>query len=157
MKNTQSAVSALFAVVSYEFDNGDKRFTIDHGQIAQLLAGDEFESMNPELLANLILIALKDLVHRSSWAKGISDKGADETERLLAVIEGAAQSGRFKITDADRDAAKRAMKQYEMAPEPLKAQYLANNGMEYIHDFDTLAKRYMDRRAREAAEKKNLV
>jgi hypothetical protein len=141
-QNTTASASAL----SYTFDNGEKVFSIDHEAIAEVLAPKAAGKIDKAVLANAIGSMLKDLVHRSSWAKGITDENADETQRLVDFLQGNATSGRFKVTEADKDKATKAMKQFAMAPEQFKAQYLKNNGAEYVDDFDTLAKRYMERR-----------
>jgi hypothetical protein len=141
----------------HRFDNGEKYFGISNSAIAELIAPDAPQVVDPMVLGNVIEIMLKDLVHRSSWAKGIDDSGKDETDRLLDVLQGTVKSGRFKVTDEDREKAKSAMKRFAMAPEAFKQQYLANNGQEYVDDFEELAKRYMNRRAAaKRAEKENL-
>ena len=153
--NTQNNVSS--AAVSYTFDNGDRKFSIDHSRIAELIAPDAPQVVDPTVLGNMISIMLKDLVHRSSWAKGIDNSDRDETDRLVDVLTGTARSGRFKVTSADQEKAKKAMKQFAMAPEVFAKQYLANNGLEYVDDFDELAKRYMNRRAAEIEAAKNAL
>jgi hypothetical protein len=70
----------------------------------------------------------------------------DGTAAMLAVLKSTGD----KATKADKAKATDAMKSFAHAPEAFKAQYLRNNGMEYVNDFDTLALRYMARRIKEA-------
>jgi hypothetical protein len=147
-----------FPIVSYVFDAGDRKFKIDHARVASVIVDGSTDKINPAVLAAMVDVMLKDLVHRSSWAKGITDKDADETDRLLAILTGTAVSGRFKITDADKVKANEIMKRYKMAPDAAVKLYESGNpGLKYVDDFDELCKRYMMRRRREAEANKNAL
>jgi hypothetical protein len=146
-----------FNTVEWKFDDETKVFKTNLLKVAELLSPGNPDAIDPVILFKTVEIMLKDLVHRSSWARGIDSTGKDETDRLLAIMTGTAQAGRFKVTDKDRDKATQIMKEFKHAPDQTKIKYLKNNGLEYVDDFDQLCVRYMNRRAAVAeAERNNL-
>jgi hypothetical protein len=142
--NTNEVVSAR--VQTYTFDNGELKFSIDHGVIKEAIALDD------SLIDSLVGIALKTLIHRTtSRPKG---NGEDATEWMIEAISGGAQAGRFRVTTDDKDRAATAMKGYTMAPEQTEKQFLDKYGVPFQNDADWLAKHYMGVRAAVAAAAK---
>lgn len=148
-ENTQSGIlAASKTVVTFTGRDGDDVF---NGAIAL----SELE-LTESLVEALVSLAAKTLLHRQGkceFKASPSTVNAEEFARV-AIESLAGGSGRFKITDSDRERAKTAMKYYSMAPEQTESDFIEKYGKPFTPDEELLAAHYRDVRAAEAAEKK---
>lgn len=147
MKTNTEVVSTR--VQTYTFNNGELLFSIDHERVAREgyeIVGD----YNTTVFDAGIAVSLKTLIHRTTSAP----KGADATDWLLEALTGGAVTGRYRVTQGDKDRAETAMKGYKMAPDQTVQQFTEKYGVEYQDNAEWLAKHYMGVRASEAAAAK---
>ncbi len=147
---TETHTNVSTRVQTFTFDNGELTFSVDMERVEQ--------GMDSELIASLVGVALKTLIHRtSSRPKG---QGEDATEWLLDALQGSGASGRFRVTSEDKDRAATAMKGYKMAPEQTEEQFADRYGITFQNDAEWLAKHYMGVRAamaKAAKEAKSMI